>query len=173
MAQTAGSIVMSETNFQRIVSLLNSAEVEFVVIGGLAATIHGSAYLTYDLDVCYERSPANVERLCRALSGAHPTLRDAPKGIPFQFDSRTVLAGLNFTLDTDLGALDLLGEIAPLGEYSRVAEQSEVAELFGMRVRVLSLDALIQAKQAAGRQKDLLVIPELEALQELKKRPPE
>ncbi len=164
---------MSETNFQRTIALLNGTEVEFVVIGGLAATIHGSAYLTYDLDVCYDRSPANVERLCRALANAHPTLRDAPKGIPFQLDSRTVLAGLNFTLDTDLGALDLLGEVAPLGEYSRVAEHSEVAELFGMRVRVLSLDALIQAKQTAGRQKDLLVIPELEALLELKKRPPE
>jgi hypothetical protein len=84
-----------------------------------------------------------------------------------------VLSGLNFTLDTDIGALDLLGEIPPWGEFRDVAAHSEVADLFGYQVRVLSLEALIQAKRAAGRPKDLLVIPELEALLELRKRPPE
>ena len=164
---------MSATNFQRLITLLTDAEVEFVVIGGLAATVHGSAYVTYDVDVCYDRSPRNVERLCRALAGIHPKLRGAPPDVPFRFDPPAVLAGLNFTLDTDLGALDLLGEVAPLGEFPQIAEHSEMAELFGFRVRVLSLEALIQTKQTAGRRKDLLVIPELEALLELKKRPPE
>ncbi|MEK7785119.1 MAG: hypothetical protein AAB658_06795 [Chloroflexota bacterium] len=81
-----------------------------------------------------------------------------------------MLAGLNFTLDTDLGALDLLGEASPFGEFLQVIQHAEEAELFGYRVRVLSLEALIDAKRAAGRQKDLLVIPELEALLELRKR---
>ena len=163
---------MTTTNFRQLVSLLTEAKVEFVVIGGLAATVHGSAHVTYDVDVCYDRSPDNVERLCRALADIHPKLRGAPKDIPFQFDPRTVSAGLNFTLDTDLGALDLLGEVSPLGEFPQVASQSEFAELFGLRVRILSLEALIQAKRTAGRTKDLLVIPELEALLELRKRPP-
>ena len=173
MARTTGPPDMSATNFQRLLALLAEAEVEFVVIGGLAATVHGSAYVTYDVDVCYERSPANVERLCRALASVHPHLRGAPPDIPFQLDPPSVLSGLNFTLDTDIGALDLLGEIPPFGEFHDVATHSEVADLFGYQVRVLSLEALIQAKRAAGRPKDLLVIPELEALLELRKRPPE
>ena len=172
MARTTGPQDMSATNFQRLMALLTEAEVEFIVIGGLAATVHGSAHVTYDVDVCYERSPENVERLCRALAAVHPQLRGAPGDIPFRFDPPTVLAGLNFTLDTHLGALDLLGEVAPLGEFLQAAAQSEIAELFGFRVRVLSLEALIRAKRTANRTKDLLVIPELEALLELRKRPP-
>jgi hypothetical protein len=162
---------MSTTTFQQLIALLVEAKVEFVVIGGMAATVHGSAYVTYDVDVCYNRSAANIARLCQALATAHPLLRGVPKDVPFRLDAATVLAGLNFTLDTDLGALDLLGEVPPLGEFSQVAEHSETTELFGFPVRVLALDALIQAKRAVGRPKDLLVIPELEALLELRKRP--
>ena len=173
MARTTGPPDMSATNFQRLLALLAEAEVEFVVIGGLAATVHGSAHVTYDVDVCYERSLVNIERLCRALASVHPHLRGAPGDIPFRFDPSTVLAGLNFTLDTDLGALDLLGEVPPLGEFPHVAAHAETVELFGFRVHVLSLEALIRSKRAAGRPKDLLVIPELEALLELRKRPPE
>ena len=81
-----------------------------------------------------------------------------------------MLAGLNFTLNTDFGALDLLGEVEPLGEFERVVQYSEVAELFGFNVRVLSLDGLIRAKRKAGRKKDLLILPELEALLEMQKK---
>jgi len=81
----------------------------------------------------------------------HPTLRGAPSGLPFRLDPPTVVAGLNFTLATDLGALDLLGEMRPFGGYERVAEHSERIELFGHSVPVLKLEALIEAKRAAGR----------------------
>jgi predicted nucleotidyltransferase len=162
---------VSATQFEALVPLLAEAEVEFVLIGGLAAVVHGSAYVTYDLDVCYGRSADNVERLCRALAAVHPTLRGAPKDLPFRLDTATVSAGLNFTLETDLGALDLLGEVQPLGGYTELASQSDETELFGRRIKVLTLEALIRTKRAAGRRKDLLVIPELEALLELRKRP--
>jgi hypothetical protein len=164
---------MSATNFQRLIALFAESNADYVVIGGLAATVHGSAFVTYDVDVCYDRALANVEKLCRALAAVHPTLRGAPKDIPFRLDPPTVLAGLNFTLDTDIGALDLLGEVSPFGEFSQVARRAEEAEMFGYRVRVLSLEALIDVKRAAGRRKDLLVIPELEALLELRKRSPD
>ena len=164
---------MSTTNFQRLIALLSEANVEYVMIGGLAATIHGLAHVTYDVDICYHRSLTNVERLCQALATVHPALRGAPNDLPFRFDPPAVLAGLNFTLDTDIGALDLLGEVQPLGEYPQVVHHSEEANLFGFRVRVLSLEALIEAKRTAGRTKDQLVIPGLEALLELRKRPPE
>jgi predicted nucleotidyltransferase len=80
-----------------------------------------------------------------------------------------VTAGFNFTLATDLGALDLLDEVQDLGAYAQVADHSEIVELFGHPVKVLRLEALIRAKRAAGRTKDLLVLPELEALLELRK----
>ena len=162
---------MPETNFQRLLELLADSDVEFVVVGGLAATFHGSAYVTYDIDVCYHRTPENVRRLCAALAVVKPTLRDAPPDLPFRLDPPAVLAGFNFTLDTQLGALDLLAEIDPLGEYPGVLEHSEEAELYGRRVRVLRLPSLVRAKQAAGRTKDQLVLPELEALLELRDKP--
>jgi len=164
---------MSVTNFQRLLALFAESNADCVIIGGLAAMVHGSAYVTYDVDVCYNRAPTNVEKICQALATVHPKLRGAPADIPFRLDPPTMLAGLNFTLDTDIGALDLLGEVSPFGEFSQVVQHAEEAELFGYQVRVLSLEALIEAKRAAGRQKDLLVIPELEALLELRKHPPE
>jgi len=172
VALPAGAVNVSTTNFQRLIALFAESNADYVVIGGLAATVHGSAFVTYDVDVCYDRAPANVEKICRTLATIHPKLRGAPAGLPFRLDPPTVLAGLNFTLDTDIGALDLLGEVSPFGEFSQVARHAEEAEMFDYRVRVLSLEALIDAKRAAGRQKDLLVIPELEALLELRKRPP-
>jgi predicted nucleotidyltransferase len=164
---------LTATQLEALVELLASADVEFVVVGGLAAVVHGSAYVTNDVDACYGRSAANVERLCRALSRVHPVLRGAPRDLPFRLDPPTVAAGLNFTLDTDLGALDLLGEVQGLGGYPQVTGQSEEVELFGHSVRVLTLEALIRAKRAAGRKKDLLLIPELEALLELRQPPGE
>jgi hypothetical protein len=161
---------VSATQFDALVRLLAESNVEFVVVGGVAAVVHGSAYVTYDLDICYARSANNVERLCRGLAAVHPTLRGAPKDLPFRLDPATVSAGLNFTLDTDLGALDLLGEVQPFGGYAQLRDQSDQAQLFGQSVTVLSLDALIRTKRSAGRGKDLLAIPELEALLELRKR---
>jgi predicted nucleotidyltransferase len=164
---------VTATQLEALVGLLADGDVEFVVVGGLAAVVHGSAYVTHDVDVCYGRSATNVERLCGALAPVHPTLRGAPRGLPFRLDPPTVAAGLNFTLDTDLGALDILGEVQGLGAYTEVAEHSETVDLFGRSVRVLTLEALIRAKRAAGRRKDLLLIPELEALLELRKPPSE
>jgi predicted nucleotidyltransferase len=159
-------------DFEGLLTLLGEAGVEFIVIGGVAVVAHGSAYNTFDLDVCYHRTRENIVRLCHAVVPIHPTLRNAPKDIPFRFDPPTVQAGLNFTLDTDLGALDLLGEVPPLGSYPQVVAHSEAIPLFGLQVQVLSLDALIQVKQSTGRLKDKLVLPELEALLELKKQAP-
>jgi len=161
---------VTATRFEAVIRLLMAHDVEFVVVGGLAAVAHGSAYITYDADVCYGRSAANLARVSEALNEIHPSLRGAPEGLPFRLDPPTLKAGLNFTLDTDLGALDLLGDMPPLGSYEHVVLQSEVMELFGRSVKVLKLEALIDAKRAAGRTKDRLMIPELEALVELRKR---
>jgi predicted nucleotidyltransferase len=153
-------------DYQRLLSALVEAKVEFVVIGGVAATLHGSARLTADLDIVYGRSKENIRRMVAALGPLTPYLRGAPKGLPFHLDVETVRAGLNFTLTTDAGPLDLLGEIAGGFDYGVLRKRSIVVELFGLRCRLIDLDALIESKMAAGRPKDLEVIAELEAIRE-------
>jgi len=141
-------------------------EVEFILVGGVAATVHGSARLTRDLDVVYGRTPANIDRLTSALAPLAASLRGAPAGLPFRLDSATVRRGLNFTLTTKLGDIDLFGEIAGGGDYAGLLPDTREIEVFGIRCRCLTLDRLIQVKRAAGRPKDLEVVAELEALRE-------
>jgi predicted nucleotidyltransferase len=150
--------------------VLYDAGVEFVLIGGVAMQLQGSAYLTEDLDFCYARTRRNIEALASALQEYHPHLRNAPAGLPFNWDARTIESGLNFTLTTDLGALDFLGEIAGLGNYDAVNAASETLSIFGLNHRVLSIPGLIAAKRAAGRKKDLEAIIELEGLLDLKRK---
>lgn len=160
-----GAVAMAE--FENALTVLLDAKVELVLIGGAAMYARGSDYVSVDLDVCYERSRENIKRLVDALALYNPTLRGAPSDLPFRFDVPTVTRGLNFTLTTDLGAIDLLGEVAGLGMYAEVVATSTTIEMFGRECRVLSLDGLIKAKRAAGRPKDLAALPELEALREV------
>ena len=148
------------------IALLNGFQVDFIIVGGVAVIAHGAVHLTYDLDVCYSRAPENLERLARALQSVNAGLRGVPAGLPFILDARTIKQGLNFTFETDIGPLDLLGEVAGVGIYDDAAREAVTTEFFGHEVKILSLDKLIAAKRAAGRPKDLLVLPELEAILE-------
>jgi len=157
-------------NFEETILILHDAGVEFVVIGGVAMGLQGSAHLTKDIDFCYSRTIKNAERLARALEPFHPSLRGAPLGLPFCFDAKTIMSGLNFTLSTDLGDIDFLGEVSGLGGYQEVLAASEVKDVDGVHCQVLSLDGLIKSKIAAGRPRDLYVLPELCGLSELKRK---
>jgi hypothetical protein len=148
------------------VQALVDADVEFVVIGGWSAIINGSRFMTDDLDICYSRKPENLRRLAQALAPFHPRLRGLPEGLPFIWDESTLRNGTVFTLVTDLGDIDLLGEVSGLGSFGEVRAGSYVTEAFGRTVWTLDLKSLIKAKRAAGRNKDLTVIPELESLLE-------
>jgi hypothetical protein len=141
-----------------------------VIIGRAAMQLQGSAYITEDLDFCYERSPKNFERLTRALKPFHARLRNAPEDLPCQPDAETLKRGVNFTLPTDLGALDFLGEVAGLGGCSELKAAAERMQLFGRDYQVLSLDGLLKAKRAAGRAKDMDAVKNLEVLLDLRKR---
>jgi hypothetical protein len=154
------------TDFERLLRALSGAGVEFVVIGGVAATAHGSAHVTTVLDIVYRRTPGNVARLAEALAPLSPYLRGAPPGLPFRFDVETIRRGLNFTLVTDAGDLDVLGEATGGGTYEALAPSSELRALFGLEVRFVDLETLIRLKRAAGRPKDLERIAELEAIVE-------
>ena len=153
-------------DLERALQELSRAGVELIIVGGVAATIHGSARLTQDLDVVYARTPENIERLTAALAPHRPYLRGAPPGLPFRWDSETIRRGLNFTLTTAVGDVDLLGEIIGGGGYADLLPHSRIVTLGGVEYRCLGLARLIHVKRAAGRPKDLEAIGELEALQE-------
>ena len=135
-------------------------------MGGVAATIHGSARFTQDIDVVYARAEENLERVVAALEPLGPYLRGAPEGLPFEWSSAALRRGLNFTLTTSVGDIDLLGEIIGGGRYEDLLPHTLEVELFGRRFRCLDLSSLIRVKRAAGRPRDLEAIAELEALRE-------
>ena len=154
------------TDLQRLFLVLADHRVDFIIVGGVAATLHGSARVTRDLDIVYARTPQNLARLVAALRNHHPYLRGAPPGLPFSWDEETLWSGLNFTLETDLGNLDLLGEITGGGGYDDLHPHSIEVEAFGVRFRCLDLDTLIRVKLAAGRPRDLEVVAELRVIRE-------
>lgn len=152
--------------FAAAVQTLCDGGVDFVVIGGVAANVHGSAVVTFDLDVCYSRTARNLSRLVAALGRFHPRPRGFPADLPFICDEATLRNATGLTLQTDLGELDLLAEVAGLGSFDEVKAHSIEVEAFGRKVLVLDLPALIRAKRATGRRKDILALPELEGLLE-------
>ena len=154
------------TDFERLLSALTRSGVEFIVIGGFAAAAHGSAHITVDLDVVYRRTADNIGRLAQALEPLDPYLRGAPRGLPFRFDTNTILQGLNFTLVTLAGDLDLLGEATGGGTYEALLPHSDLRDIDGLECRFVNLQTLIRLKRAAGRPRDLERIAELEALQQ-------
>ena len=154
------------TDFAQLLEALHAGEVEFIVIGGFAGTIHGSTQVTIDLDAVYRRSPGNIARIVAALERFGPYLRGAPPGLPFRFDVETVERGLNFTLRTSAGDLDLLGEVTGGGGYEDLLPHSEKRSVFDRETLVVSLEMLIRLKRAAGRPRDLQRVAELEAVLE-------
>jgi predicted nucleotidyltransferase len=154
------------TDFATLIRLLSENEVEFIIVGGAAATAHGSARLTLDLELVYSRSAENIKNVVNALRHIEPYLRGAPPGLPFEWSVETVQKGLNFTLTTSMGALDLLGEIVGGGGYEQLLPDTIKIEIGGVECLCLSLERLIEVKRAAGRPKDLETIAELERIQQ-------
>jgi predicted nucleotidyltransferase len=152
------------TRFGELLKTLVDSGVDFVLVGGVAAVAHGSPRTTQDIDVVYRRGVDNLEALAVALHPLAPSLRGAPPGLPFRLDVPTLQAGLNFTLVTKLGWLDLLGEITGGGCYEDLFPHAITIEIFGIPCRVLDLETLIQVKRASGRPKDFEAIAELEIL---------
>jgi len=148
-----------------IVSLARNG-VEYVIVGGVAITLHSSGYITQDLDFCYSRTRENISKLVSALAPYQPQPRNWPDGLPFIFDESTIRNGTNFTFDTIIGPIDLLGEVKGIGTYVDAFGQSESYLIYGCEVRAFTIDALITSKTAADRPKDHLVLPELIALKE-------
>lgn len=144
----------AKSRFEKIVERFAAAGVEFIVIGGQAETLHGSARVTFDSDVCYRRTPGNLKKLVPALRALNVSLRGAPPDLPFLLDERTLSLGSNFTFNSDFGSLDLLGYVEPLGGYDELARNAECYVVAGIPIHAIALDDLIRVKQHIKRAKD-------------------
>jgi len=145
---------------------LDEYGVRHVVVGGVAGALHGSPSITQDLDICYDRSPDNLERLAEALVSINARLRGAPPDVPFILDARTLARGDFFTFSTDVGPLDLLGTPSGSGGYDALVRNAHTFEVDGLTVRIASLDDLMAMKRAAGRPQDLVELEILGALRD-------
>ena len=158
-------------NPNEILKLLLQNEVDFILIGGLAAVTYGVSTVTQDIDVCFSFEPQNIQKLLTALKDIHPRVR-AGSGF-FLLESYTAerLTQLdNLYMKTDLGALDLIGQVVGLGNYQQLKNSSTAFSLFGFTCQLLEIEALIKSKQIANRPKDQPVILELQAIQEKMKK---
>lgn len=159
--------------FQRFVD----EQVDVVIVGGLAAVALGVPYVTNDVDLCYRSDPGNIARLARALAPLHPRLRvesltdDQARQLPFALDERTLQQVAMLTLQTDVAALDLLSSVPGVGDYEQVRQAAIELDAFGYHLAVLDLPGLLASKRAAGRPKDLQILPQIEATLRLRDRP--
>jgi predicted nucleotidyltransferase len=153
-------------DFSVLIRALVTHDVRFVVIGGAALILHGSSYVTEDIDLAFERTRENAERIAAALKPFRPRPRGFPADLPFVFDAQTIVGGQILTLQTSIGAVDLLGEVPGVGTFPEVWTQSEPVTDDGITFRILSIDGLIAAKRTANRPKDQPGLLELEALKQ-------
>ena len=153
-----------------VIQLLTGRGIDFVVIGGIAAVLHGSPRVTQDLDICYSTEKANLAALGRALVDMNGRLYGVKEDVPFVPDERTLARVELLTLQTDHGKLDLMTHPAGAPSYTRLRAHAETYDLSGVLVRVAGIMDLIAMKQAAGRAKDLADVEELEAIEQLRRR---
>lgn len=146
-------------------------KVEFVLVGGLASVLHGAPIVTQDVDVCFHFSKENLERLRDALSDLNPKHRITPQRLPLEITENNWTMFKNLYLETDIGILDCLGEITGLGGFDAVMNLSEESDLGFGTFRILKIEALIQAKEAAGRPRDLTTVSYLKVIKATQQKP--
>jgi hypothetical protein len=144
---------------------LSEHQVDFVLIGGLAARLHGSPTVTDDLDICHSTDIANLERLAEALRSMNARLRGA-EDATVPLDAALLRSSDNLTFTTDFGSVDCMGSPAGIGGFEELERDAEMIDLDGTAVRVASLEELMTMKRAAGRPQDLIELELLGALRD-------
>jgi predicted nucleotidyltransferase len=154
---------------ERFCALLADHGVEFIVVGGQAEALMGSARVTYDVDLCYRRTPENLDRLAAALNTLTLSLRGAPPELKFRIDASALALGSNYTFEVDGEyPLDFLGYLEPVGAYEDLLPGTETVAIAGHPTRVIGLDDLIRIKRHINRPKDRESLIQLEAIKRLR-----
>ena len=156
------------SDFFDLLRRLVNADFDFVLVGGFAGVVHGCTYVTQDIDICCDFSKENLLKLQAAISDVNPVHRMTPKKLKFVLDEEGFNCFKNLYLDTDIGPLDCLGFIDGVGDFQKVKKAAVDIEVESMRLKVLSLDALIEAKKAMKRPHDMLVLKQLKAIKQLR-----
>jgi hypothetical protein len=156
-------------DFISLLGRLTKAGIDFVIVGGFAATAHGCTIVTQDVDICIDFSPANLLELQEEIRNLHPVHRMTPNRNKLELTEKNCPQFRNLYLDTDIGRLDCLSEIQGIGDFQKVKAASEIIETSDVRLRLLKLDALIESKRAMNRPRDKQAILELEAIRKLKR----
>jgi predicted nucleotidyltransferase len=155
------------TRFLRLLEVLVRHGVDFIIVGGVAASLEGAPVLTFDLDVVYETSPENTERLLQVLREIHARYRD-PGGRQITPDATRLGRNRLNLFTTDLGPFDVLPAVSGDLRFQDLLSRTNIHEVGGFEVRVLDLEAVIQAKEYANRDKDRAVLPVLRRTLEMK-----
>ena len=150
-----------------LLAALTDGGVDFVVIGGIAAVLHGSPTFTHDLDIVFESSQENRERLGSVLTRLKAKPSGVDEELPFQADARMLDRIQLLTLETTAGRIDVMHPPAGAPPYEELRARAGLVEVKGREVRVAAIDDLIAMKRAAGRPKDLGAVDELEAIKRL------
>lgn len=151
------------SDLEALLKRLVEHPVEFVIVGGYAAVVHGVTLVTQDVSVCCRFSPKNLLSLQEAIADLHPVHRRTPQ-LPLELTAKNCRGLKNLYLKTDLGVLDCLGEVSGVGGFDAVSRQSISVNLSFGECRVLNLDALIKAKQAMDRPRDRQALLQLQAI---------
>ena len=162
---------VEQSPLERFCAVLAEHGVEFIIVGGQAEALMGGARVTYDVDLCYRRTPDNLERLATALGTLNLTLRGAPPELKFRLDAQALALGQNYTFEVDgEWPLDFLGYLEPLGTYEDLLPHVETMSIGGRPTQVIGLDDLIRIKRYLGRPKDRESLLQLEAIKRLREQ---
>jgi hypothetical protein len=153
-----------------MLGMLTARGVDFVLVGGYAAVLHGSPRVTRDLDICYATDHENLRAVAKVLEELNARPAGVVENVPFVPDERALSKVELLTLETDLGRLDLLAAPAGSPGYDRLRARAARYEIGGFLVKVAEIEDLLAMKAAAGRPKDLADIVELEAIARLRSR---
>lgn len=143
---------------------ISDSGLDFVIVGGFAAVTHGSSYVTRDVDLCLVLTPENVASLRTALAEWNPRHRMTPNRLSFLTHPGEKEPVQNLYLQTDMGVVDILSSVLGVGDFARLKQRATMIEVDGHRYSVMSIEDLITAKEALGREKDLLTAKELRAI---------
>ena len=139
-------------SFRQILEVLNKHRVEYIVVGGVAAVIHGAPMTTFDLDALVKVNASNAERLVAALSDLDARFREDPSRLAPTIED--ILAGGHLLLMTRAGPLDVLGFIGDKQRYDDLLGVSSEIQTSMGPLRLLNLEELIEQKKSMGRPKD-------------------